>query len=107
MKTVSGVSLISQMAVDRVISGRSAVRSVSTSSGQRGVALIAILLVLAVLSTLAIYSAEDQHIAIRRMENLGQAEQGYQVNLSGEQWVVKVLEKDIDNDRKSSQQQSG
>ena len=69
---------------------------------QRGVAFISILLVLAVLATLAIYSAEDQHIAIRRMENLGGSEQGYQVNLSGEQWVVKVLEKDMANDKEAA-----
>ncbi|MGI9318529.1 MAG: hypothetical protein ACR2QW_14460, partial [bacterium] len=52
---------------------------------QRGVALISILLILTVLATLAIYTAEDQSLAIRRVENLGVAEQGYQVNLSGEQ----------------------
>ena len=65
---------------------------------QQGVALITILLLLAVLATLAIYSAEDQDMAIRRVSNLVTAEQGYQVNLSGEQWVVKVLEADLDND---------
>ena len=66
---------------------------------QKGVALVTILLVLAVLATLAIYSAEDQDLAIRRVSNLITAEQGYQVNISGEQWVVKVLELDMDNDR--------
>ncbi|MBX2869253.1 MAG: type II secretion system minor pseudopilin GspK [Acidiferrobacterales bacterium] len=73
---------------------------------QRGVALISILLLLTLLATLAIYAAEDQDLAIRRAANLGLAEQGYQVNLSGEQWVVKVLEKDQQDDFiKTAQQQ--
>ena len=66
---------------------------------QRGVALISILLLLSVLATLAIYAAENQDLAIRRASNLDAAEQGYQVNLSGEQWVVKVLEKDLIDDK--------
>ena len=74
----------------------------ASPDNQRGVALISILLILAVLATLAIYTAEDQSLAIRRVENLGLAEQGYQVNLSGEQWVVKVLEKDMAEDRLNS-----
>ena len=65
---------------------------------QRGVALISILLVLTVLATLAIYAVEDQNLAIRRSQNLSQSEQGYQVNVSGEQWVLKVLEKDMVDD---------
>lgn len=72
---------------------------VASAIRQRGVALISILLILTVLATLAIYTAEDQSLAIRRVENLGVAEQGYQVNLSGEQWVVKVLEKDLADDQ--------
>ncbi len=65
---------------------------------QRGVALVTILLLLAVLATLAIYAAEEQDLSIRRVSNLVTAEQGFEINLSGEQWVVKVLEADIDND---------
>lgn len=75
-------------------------------SQHRGVALISILLILAVLATLAIYTAEDQSLAIRRVENIGLAEQGYQVNLSGEQWVVKVLEKDMIDDQLNSNEAS-
>jgi general secretion pathway protein K len=66
------------------------------------VALITILLLLAVMATLAIYSAEEQDLAIRRVSNLVTAEQGFQVNLSGEQWVVKVLEADLDSDAANS-----
>jgi general secretion pathway protein K len=77
------------------------------NSHQRGVALISILLVLTVLATLAIYAAEDQNLAIRRSENLSLAEQGYQVNQSGEQWVLKVLEKDIVNDLSRSSENAG
>jgi len=66
--------------------------------GQRGVALISILLLLTLLATLAIYAAEDQDMAIRRASIVDLAEQGYQVNISGEQWVVKVLEKDQQDD---------
>ena len=65
---------------------------------QHGVALISILLLLAVLATLTIYAVENQDLAIRRVENQMLAEQGYQVNSSGEQWVIKVLERDIEND---------
>ncbi len=73
--------------------------SLNPIKGQNGVALVTILLVLAVLATLAIYAAEDQDLSIRRVSNLVTAEQGYQVNISGEQWVVKVLEKDMENDQ--------
>ena len=65
-------------------------------------ALVTILLLLAVLATLAIYSAEEQDLTIRRVSNLVTAEQGFQVNLSGEQWVVKVLEADMENDRSNT-----
>ena len=85
----TGAYLILQMALS--------VRSIR--AGQRGVALISILLLLTVLATLAIYAAEDQDLAIRRVANLDMAEQGYQVNLSGEQWVIKVLEKDQQDDK--------
>jgi len=70
----------------------------SATGKTRGVALISIMLVLAVLATLVIFATEAQNLAIRRAENLAVSEQGFQVNLSGEQWVVKVLEKDIQDD---------
>ena len=69
------------------------------SNRQYGVALISILLILTLLATLAIYTAEDQDIAIRRVQNQGTAESGFQVNVSGEQWVIKVLENDMVNDQ--------
>jgi len=74
---------------------------------QCGVALISILLVLTVLATLAIYAAEDQNLAIRRSQNQSLSEQGYQVNQSGEQWVLKVLEKDMVNDLSRSSEGAG
>ena len=97
MKKTIGEFLIWQMA-HRSLS----ISAVARINCQRGVALISILLILTVLATLAIYVAEDQSLAIRRVENIGLAEQGYQVNLSGEQWVVKVLEKDLAEDRLNS-----
>ncbi len=77
---------------------RRAADDLASQHAQNGVALISILLLLTLLATLAIYAAEDQDMAIRRSSISDLAEQGYQVNISGEQWVVKVLEKDQEED---------
>jgi len=64
---------------------------------QRGVALLTVLFILVLLSTLAVYTAEDENIAIRRAENQRDMAQAYQVVLAGEQWVSKALERDLLN----------
>ncbi|MFT5258590.1 MAG: general secretion pathway protein K [Saprospiraceae bacterium] len=61
---------------------------------QRGVALLTVLFVLVLLTTLAVYIAEDEHLAIRKLENQRDAEQSRQVALGGEVWVAKALEQD-------------
>ncbi len=71
----------------------------SMGISQGGVALLSVLMLLVLLSTMAIYHAEDQNLAIKRVSNLREAEQSYQIAASGEHWAVKILEKDmaIDN----------
>jgi general secretion pathway protein K len=64
---------------------------------QQGVALLTVLFILVLLSTLAVYTAEDENIAIRRAENQRDMAQAYQVALAGEQWVSKALERDLLN----------
>ncbi len=62
---------------------------------QRGVALLTVLFVLVLLTTLAVYTAEDENIAIRKLENQRDAEQSRQVALGGEIWVAKALQQDL------------
>lgn len=71
-------------------------RPVFTKSMQQGTALLTVLFILVLLSTLAVYTTEDENIAIRRAENQRDAEQSHQVALAGEQWVIKALERDLD-----------
>ncbi len=68
-----------------------------TPSTQRGVALLTVLFILVLLSTLAVYTAEDENIAIRRAENQRDMAQAHQVALAGELWVAKALERDLLN----------
>ncbi len=68
-----------------------------TPSTQRGVALLTVLFILVLLSTLAVYTAEDESIAIRRAENQRDMAQAQQVALAGELWVAKALERDLLN----------
>ncbi len=62
---------------------------------QQGVALLTVLFILVLLSTLAVYTAEDENIAIRRAENQRDMAQAHQVALAGELWVAKALERDL------------
>ena len=62
---------------------------------QRGMALLTVLFILVLLSTLAVYTAEDENIAIRRAQNQRDAEQSRQVALAGEQWVMSALKRDL------------
>ncbi|MEM7195372.1 MAG: type II secretion system minor pseudopilin GspK [Pseudomonadota bacterium] len=61
----------------------------------RGVALLSVMLMLALLATLLIYTADIEDMNIRRLSNIRQAEQGFQVTMGGEQWGIKILEKDL------------
>ena len=67
----------------------------SSSEHQRGVVVLSILMILVLLSTFAIYQAEEQNLSIRKVENILQSEQAYQIVMGAEQWAVKLLEKDL------------
>lgn len=60
----------------------------------RGVALLTVMFIMVLLTTLVVYLVEDEHLAIRRVSNLQESEQGFQVALYAEQWVRKTLETD-------------
>lgn len=62
---------------------------------QRGIALLTVLFILVLLSTLAVYTVEDENIAIRRAENQRDMAQGLQVAMAGELWLAKALERDL------------
>jgi general secretion pathway protein K len=70
-------------------------RKTGLAGSQKGVALLTVLFILVLLSTLAVYTAEDENIAIRRAQNQRDLAQAYQVVLAGEQWVSKALERDL------------
>jgi general secretion pathway protein K len=72
-------------------------RKTNLAGTQQGVALLTVLFILVLLSTLAVYTAEDENIAIRRAENQRDMAQAYQVALAGEQWIRKALERDLLN----------
>lgn len=60
----------------------------------RGVALLTVMFIMVLLTTLVVYLVEDEHLAIRRVSNQQESEQGFQVALYAEQWVRKTLETD-------------
>lgn len=60
----------------------------------RGVALLTVLFILVLIATLSVYLVEDEHLAIRRVTNQRDVEQAYQMLVGAEQWAVKVLERD-------------
>ncbi len=62
---------------------------------QSGVALLTVLFVLVLLTTLAVFMAEDENLAIRKAENQRDAEQSKQVALAGEMLAAKLLEQDV------------
>ncbi len=78
------------MAPERSVPGAAASRSARES----GVALLSVLFILVLLSTLSVYTLEDQYLALRRIANQQDAEQGYQLAAGAEQWVMKVLQRD-------------
>lgn len=74
---------------------RSSSRLTTVPQKQHGMALLMVLFILVLLSTLAVYTAEDENIAIRRAENQRDAEQSRQVAMAGEQWVMSALRRDV------------
>ncbi len=60
-----------------------------------GVALVTVLFILAILATLAIFMAETQYLGVRRIGNLRDSEQAFQLALGAELWAAKVLERDM------------
>jgi general secretion pathway protein K len=69
-----------------------------SKSEQLGVALLSVMMLLVLLSTMAIYMAEEQNLAIRRVSNMREAEQAFQIATGGEQWATKLLERDMVSD---------
>ena len=67
-------------------------------SEQWGVALLSVMMLLVLLSTMAIYMAEEQNLSIRRVSNIREAEQAFQIATGGEQWAAKILERDMVDD---------
>lgn len=62
---------------------------------QRGVALLTVMFIMMLLTTLVVYLVEDDQLAIRRVSNQQESEQGFHTAVYAEQWVRKVLEADI------------
>ncbi len=57
-------------------------------------ALLTVLFILVLITVLSVYLVEDEHIALRRISNLRDFEQGYQMAAGAEHWALKVLERD-------------
>lgn len=60
----------------------------------RGVALLTVMLIMMLLTTLVVYLVEDEYLAIRRVSNQQESEQGFHFAVYAEQWARKVLEAD-------------
>lgn len=60
----------------------------------RGVALLTVMFITVLLTTLVVYLVEDEYLAIRRVSNQQDSEQGFHVAVYAEQWACKVLEAD-------------
>ncbi len=59
-----------------------------------GVALLTVLFILVLITTMSVYLVEEEHLAIRRISNQRDAEQGFQMTAGAEQWALKILERD-------------
>lgn len=60
----------------------------------RGVALLSVMFILVLLTTMAVYVTEADHLMLSRAGNQRNLEQGMQLALGGEQWAVRVLQRD-------------
>ena len=77
------------------MSARLAGRLRRSKPAQTGVALLTVLFMLVLITTMAVYMVEDEHLIIRRASNQRDLEQGFQMVSGAEQWVAKVLERDL------------
>ncbi len=68
-------------------------------AGQRGVALITVLLVVALATVAAVQMTRDGIFDKRRSGNLFAQEQAHQVALGGERWVVAILAQQAERER--------
>ena len=66
-----------------------------STHAQSGVALLTVLLILTLMTSMVIYMIEDEYLAVRRVTNHRDFEQIYQMMVGNEQWAVKVLERDM------------
>lgn len=64
-----------------------------------GVALITVMFIMALLTTLVVYLVENENLAIRRVSDQQDAEQGFAIALYSEQWARKKLEADAQQDQ--------
>lgn len=60
----------------------------------RGVALITVMFITALFTTLVVYLVDDEYLAIRRVSNQQDSEQGFHVAVYAELWACKKLEAD-------------
>lgn len=60
----------------------------------RGVALLTVMFIMVLLTTLVVYLVEDEYLAIRRVANQQESEQGFHIAVYAEQLARKVLESD-------------
>lgn len=65
----------------------------------RGVALLTVMFIMALLTTLVVYLVGDENLAIRRVSNQQDSEQGFDIAVYSEQWARKTLEEDADHSR--------
>lgn len=64
----------------------------------RGVALLTVMFIMVLLTTLVVYLVEDEYLAIRRVANHQESEQGFHIAVYAEQWARKTLETDALDD---------
>lgn len=62
---------------------------------ERGVALLTVLFILALLTTVAAYLVADEALWLRRVENLRDTEQAWQLMRGSEAWARAVLRRDL------------
>lgn len=73
--------------------------TVAPSRRARGVALLTVMFIMVLLTTLVVYMVEDEYLAIRRVSNQQESEQGFHVAVYAEQWARKTLESDARDNR--------
>ncbi len=67
-----------------------------SAARQAGLALLSMMFILVLLTTMAVYMVQDDHLMLRRVQNIRNAEQALQLALGSEQWAARVLQRDIE-----------